>query len=240
MPYRTRIGIGVVVLFLAGASHAVRVQRLSLSEIRDQASAIVVAEVLFEETRLGPDAKMVWTDYELAVEEVLLGADQSAPKTLSFAGGRSGNDEVGITGVPRLEVGKRYVLFLLADGTPWATPTVGWGQGIFEIVPEGSTQEPEVLVSYDGEPLEIGPNGLRRGDFVLRKDQWIELPEAPGLRRSSREPEPVVLNADGKRIEQPARAPERQALPLDQRSFATLDQLRSFVAAEIEEDNSVQ
>jgi len=240
MPFRTTVGIGLVLLFLTAAGHAVRVQRLSLSEIRDQASAIVVAEVLFEETRLGPDAKMVWTDYELEVEEVLLGADPPARKTLSFAGGQSGSHEVGITGVPRLEVGKRYVLFLLADGTPWAAPTVGWGQGIFEIVPEGSTQEPEVLVSYDGEPLEIGPNGLRRGDFVLRKDQWIELPEAPGLRRSSMEPEPVVLNADGKRIEQPPRAPERQALSLDQRSFATLDQLRSFVAAEIEEDNSVQ
>lgn len=240
MPFRIRVGIGLVLLSLAVAGHAVRVQRLPLSEIRDQSSAIVVAEVIFEETRLGPDAKMVWTDYELRIEEVLLGADLPARKTLSFAGGQSGGHEVGITGVPRLELGKRYVLFLLADGTPWATPTVGWGQGIFEIVPARSDREPEVLVSYDGEPLEIGARGLRRGDFVLRKDQWIELPAAPNRRQLTREPEPVVLNADGKAIAQPPRAPELRALPLDQRSFATLDHLRSFVAAKIEEDNSVQ
>lgn len=240
MPYRTTIGLGVALLLLAGGSHAVRVQRLSLSEIRDQASAIIVAEVIFEDTRLGPNAKMVWTDYDLQVEEVLVGDIQLGRKTLSFAGGQSGGQEIGITGVPRLEVGKRYVFFLLSDGTPWATPTVGWGQGIFEIVPERSSQEPEVLVSYDGEPLEAGPEGLRRGNFVIRTEQWIELPEAPSLRRMPREAEPEVLNADGKRIEQPPQALEPRILPLDQRSFASLDQLRNFVAGRIGEATSAQ
>ena len=193
-------------------------------------------QVTAEETRLGPNAKMVWTDYQLQVEEELKGEDHPALRALSFAGGVAEGREFGITGVPRLDVGKRYVLFLLPDGQPWATPTVGWGQGIFEIVPQRSSEQPEVLVSYDGEPLEMTSAGCRRGSLVRRNDYWIELFDAQESTRSEREAEPVVLDADGNRIAQPPQVPEPDPLPLDQRSFASLDQLRKFILGEIKED----
>jgi len=232
------VSCSIAALLIIGTAQAVRVQRLSLSEIRDQASSIIVARVISQETRLGPDAKMVWTDYQLEVEEVLLGADQPEVKTLSFAGGEAAGKEVGITGVPRLGVGRRYVLFLLPSGTPWATPTVGWAQGIFEVVPRRSTEEGEVLISYDGEPLEMTSGGLRRGGLVRRTDDWIGPFEAPASSRAERELEPVVLDADGNRVEQPPPSPEPEVMRLDQRSFASLDQLRDFLLGIIEEDRS--
>jgi hypothetical protein len=179
----------------------------------------------------------VWTDYDLEVEEVLQGDNQVDHKTVSFAGGEAEGRAAGITGVPRLEVGRRYVFFLMADGIPWPTPTVGWGQGIFEVVPERSRQEPEVLVSYDGEPLELTDNGLRRGGRVRRTEVWLKLPEARDPLRGSREAEPVVLNAEGKEIEQPLRAAEPKAVPLVDRPFATLHDLRRFVLGELQEDH---
>ena len=231
-----KIGLLLALLFFSDTGNAVRVLHLSLTEVRDQASSIIVALVVSQETRIGPHAKMMWTDYELEVEEDLLGVIQPGPRTLSFAGGVSGGIEVGIIGVPHLEVGGRYVLFLLPEGTPWATPTVGWGQGIVEIIPKRSSKEPEVLVSYDGELLEVTPTGLRRGDFVRRENDWIELPATQDPLRSSREAEPMVLDADGKEIEQLPQALKREIVPLDQRSHATLDQLHSFVLDEIQED----
>lgn len=54
MSHMTRAGWALGLLLLTGMGHAARVQRLSPSEIRDQASSIVVARVTFQETRLGP------------------------------------------------------------------------------------------------------------------------------------------------------------------------------------------
>lgn len=245
-PCTTMASWAIGLLLLIGIGNATRVQRLSLSEIRDQANSIIIARVTSQETRLGPNAKMVWTDYQIEVEEVLQGVNPTTLTTLSFAGGETAGKSVGIAGVPRLQVGGRYVFFLLHGQTPWATPTVGWGQGIFEIVPQQSFSEPEVLVSYDGEPLEISPGGLRRGDLVRRNDRWIEIPEATdglsGLDRllQQRENVPVVLNPDGKPIDQSPDTLGAEAKRLDQRSFASLDQLRGFIRGEVQQDPGAQ
>ena len=90
-----RVGLLLALLFFSFTVNAVRVSRLSLTEVRDQASSIIVATVVSKETRIGPQAKMMWTDYELEVEEGLLGVIQPGPRTLSFAGGVSGGIEVG-------------------------------------------------------------------------------------------------------------------------------------------------
>ncbi|HVT03221.1 MAG TPA: hypothetical protein VHL58_07555, partial [Thermoanaerobaculia bacterium] len=108
---------------------ATRVRRLSLDQVRDQAQSIVVVDVLNQSARVGEGAKMVWTDYQVRVRETLKGTDTGALMTVSFAGGQAGGLDVGLSDVPSLEIGKRYVLFL-QSGQLHPTPTVGWGQGL--------------------------------------------------------------------------------------------------------------
>lgn len=235
--HATRVFTAVLVLMSVGeAAHAVRVQRLTLTDVRDQAHSVIVARVLLPETRFEPSTNMVWTDYALEVEEVLLGESPQPPATISFAGGSTAGRDVGITGVPRLKPGHRYVLFLLQEGVPWATPTVGWGQGIFEIVPSLSGQASEALVSYDGELLEATPAGIRRGPRVVHTVEGLELAAPRVPHGSPREAEPVVFDAEGEIVEQRPQAPTPAPTPLAQRSFASLERLRQFVRREIEED----
>src|SRR5690242_13930232 len=94
--------LSIAVLASAMPIAAARVRRLSLTEIRDRAAIVMVGEVVGSSTRLGK-ANMVWTDYEVRVTETWKGDNEPAVKTISFAGGRHGEYEVGIDGVPQLE-----------------------------------------------------------------------------------------------------------------------------------------
>lgn len=217
---------------------ATRVQRQTLTEIRDKAEAVIVARVLGSETRVGPEGKMVWTDYRLAVSETLRGAAKGPEMTVSFAGGQHGSLDVGISGVPVLAEGRTYVFFLGKEG-PYATPTVGWGQGLFTVDDVSvSGRRQTVLISYDDEPLELtGTGQIRRGGRVEIRDGVMNaIPEA---RESSvdtpRQADPEGLNADGTAALQPPARRSPANPPLSERSFATLGDLRRFVAGQIQE-----
>jgi hypothetical protein len=207
------------------------------------AEAVVVGRVLGSETRIGPEGKMVWTDYRIAVSETMRGAPRGAQITVSFAGGRHGSLDVGIAGVPVLEEGRTYVLFLGEEG-PYPTPTVGWGQGLFkvsEVSVEGVRKA--VLISHDHEPLELTPGGrIRRGGKVeVRGGVLHALPEARQLSpETPRQTDPVGLNADGSPASPAATGRVAANPPLAQRSFASLEDLRRFVSGQIEEIERVK
>ena len=60
---------------------------MTLTEIRDQASSIVIATPISKETRLASNPDAVWTDYVIDILEVLAGPASTRTRTLSFAGG---------------------------------------------------------------------------------------------------------------------------------------------------------
>lgn len=130
VPMKRLLLLGVMALAIASPLHATRVRRLSRAEIAAQASAVIVVDVLASSARVG-DANMVWTDYRVRVAEVVRGRQHAGEVlTLPFAGGRAGGLDVGFDGVPRLEIGRRYLLFLDdAPGRP--VPAIGWTQGLF-------------------------------------------------------------------------------------------------------------
>lgn len=222
---------------------ATRVQRQTLTELRDMAQAVIVAKVLGSETRIGAEGKMVWTDYRLEVRETMRGAQRGPQMTVSFAGGRHGHLDVGIAGVPVLEAGRTYVLFLGEEG-PFPTPTVGWGQGLFRVedVSVAGTRN-TVLISYDNDPLELTAAGqIRRGGKVEVRDGVLRaLPEGRQLHpETPRQPDPVALNADGSAAAQTASRRAAGNPPVSERSFASLEDLRHFVNGQIQEIDRVK
>jgi len=217
---------GLVLAVCSVPSNATRVRRLTLTEIREKADAVVVGVVTAVSTRTDSDRKMVWTDYEINVEETLLGAEKDKRIMVSFAGGTDGDLSIGIVGIPRLQQGKRYVLCLFPQGT-FASATVGWGQGIFFVVDTTiDSHSRTVLISYDHEPLEVDPTGkLLRGARVAVADGALRtLPtQRSDIEMSPRASEPVVYDAEGKQI---PRAPVQREAPVarvTERRFATLD-----------------
>ncbi len=226
------------------SAHATRIRRLTLTQTRDKADTVLLGTVNTATTRAGAGGKMVWTDYDIMVEETLLGAPglvAGTGVTVSFAGGRHGALDVGILGVPQLETGQRYILFLLAkDHYPAAT--VGWGQGIFKMVEMHTGAERRtVLISHDRQPLELEASGaLFRGSPIVVSDPgW----QALSIRRedfdtSPKASEPLVLDAAGKPLPQVFSPPQTSAVPVTDGEFADVSHLRRFLNGALQESLS--
>jgi len=193
-----------------------RIRRLSLVELRDRAPEVLVVVAIDSSTRVGA-ARMVWTDYRTRVEEVLRGPRGAGGLlTLSFAGGRAGDRDVAIEGVPVLETGARYLIFL--DDTPSVPmPVIGWTQGLFRVA------ESDKLVSLAGPQLRIDAQG-----FLGRSSTQTTHSKVDGRLRN-----PTVLNAGGSVAIQspPPTAHETSSFLRD----ATLSDLRLFVRGAIAE-----
>lgn len=177
---------------------ATRIARLSLEEIRDAAAAVLVVDVLDSAPRAG-DAGMVWTDYRARVVDVLRGtAVAGETRTLSFAG--------AVAGVPRLERGARYIIFL-DDAAGRPVPAIGWGQGIFRIAGD-------CIMSVDGEQLAID-----RQERLGR----VRMTDAPSA-HSRRLADPMVFDSDGS-----ARIFRTSVVTAQAQRPATLADVRRFV-----------
>lgn len=223
--------VALVVTSLLPAE-AATVKRYQLDELRDGSESIFWGEVVGRSARWGDGAKMIWTDYEVAVAESFKGA-RDGRTTVSFAGGTVGSESISVPGVPELEVGGHYVFFLL-PGSRRPSATIGWGQGLFRVtrVNLGDTAK-DLLVSYDGEPLQMSPDGaIERGPLVEIENGAIwdaALRQDPS---SGRMADPVVTSSTGAVIPQ-ARHEVARPAPLAERQFATIDDLRNFVRGQI-------
>jgi hypothetical protein len=189
-------------------SFATKIRNFSLSELRERADSIVVATVTSAHSRAG-ESGMVWTDYSLVVREALKNGKSGDTLTLSFAGGKLDDRDVGIDGVPALIVGNDYVLFVKNEALR-PVPIVGWGQGVFEA-------SNNKLVSAEGESLVVNEaNELDRAPVVVAKSDAKRLNE------------PEVRTADGRRVSQQV----IRRIASENRA-ATLADLRRFVRGEM-------
>lgn len=226
----------VLAVAMVAPSEAATVRRLQLEEIRDGASSIFWGQVVDQSTRLA-EGRIVWTDYRISVSEYLRGPNPGALTTVSYAGGTKGDVSIGIHGMPRLEIGRTYLFFINPDRQDGRRPinaTIGWGQGLYRIERvEIDGAKRDLLVSWDGEPLEMSDDGrILRGPGVdVRNGSVVDL----AARRQadiSRAADPTFTTPDGKPVPQHwGPRPERS---VRQRNFATLDDLRAFVDGRIE------
>ena len=222
-------------------AQATSVLPLSLSEIRDQADTVIVGLVVSVSTRLSPQGKMIWTDYEVVVEETLAGPVRESPTIVSFAGGQYGGRAVTIHGMPQLVVGERYVLCLhLQDDI--MTATIGWGQGIFKSVDvqDKAGGSRTVLLSYDGLPLyrDQDKQLVRGAPVQIQDGKLVSLPLPSQHLRGERAPDPIIYDAEGNIIPQETMESQFSAASLSdtEPDFATLDDLRLFLQEAADEE----
>ncbi len=139
---------------------------------------------------------MIWTDYEVFVEEIWKG-NPGRIVTLSFAGGTFDGRSVLVSHVPRLEVGATY-FFALNDLTRlFTSPVVGAEQGLLREVTDRATGK-RILLDVDGWAVGFDSTG---GLIRLAPTEPADAPGVVILRRDS--PGPRRL---------PARSPRRPGL----------------------------
>ncbi len=111
------------------------------------------------------------------------------------AGGQSGNFETRVMGIPQLDVGQAYILFLYPDLTGTAVPYVGLEQGVFPIVKDERSGR-EAVTDAHGRPV----IAIEDGEVIVRASQedleefevaWTPAPVArdEGTRTQSRLPQ---------------------------------------------------
>lgn len=132
------------------------------SEIVRAADCIVTATVVDRSSHYENGRKTIYTSVRLGTLTFLKGEPRTE-LTLRFEGGAIGDDRLEIAGMPQLEAGKRYMLYIDGTAKPGKiSPIVGFHQGAFEIVERNGR---EVLLNTNGEEL----IGVQNDRFVFRK-----------------------------------------------------------------------
>lgn len=241
MQRNSRQSRATLVLFLLSVAIAIptpaaTVRRLELDEVRSRAESVFAGEIVGVSQRLGNAGQMVWTDYEVAVSETLAGRDPGPRTRVSFAGGTVPELSIGIPGVPELREGDHYVFFiepkLDSPKAMMVMPTVGWGQGLYRMARvETDDGSRIVLVSVDGEPLELSQDGrLARGAHVRIANGRVIEPETAIRDGAGTRMRPSYFESPDGMVRPIAQSPAPAAVAVrTARTFATFDDLRLFV-----------
>ena len=184
-----RILLAGCLIITASVCDALQPQ-LSFDEIVKKADVIFLGKVTDQQTRFGPNGKMIFTDVSFSVERVIYSKQEFKDKVkdiviLSLAGGRIGEIRFKVSDVPNFETEARYLVFTLMDGKPYASPIIGSFQGLFNVLtdevsgihyPMTFGKRPIVEIQTEDHQLRVGPpiNKIRQG--VMEKAGGIDQP----------------------------------------------------------------
>lgn len=124
-------------LALAGPAAALSVRAMTPREVADAAAVVVVAQVVDAAETVSPDG-VIADRAVLDVKEVWKGPALERVDLDVYVGRVVPAGRVGVPGLPRLVVGRTYLLFLPAAGPaglPALPAFVGGEQGVFEVTP---------------------------------------------------------------------------------------------------------
>jgi hypothetical protein len=149
------LAVGVLLTLLPLAARATTVIAPSFERMVDSSDYIVRATVksVTSEWRDNPDKpgqRYIGSRVELEVLEVIKGAPPS-PLVLDLVGGKVGDKELTIEGMPKFVVGEENVLFVKGNGRQ-IVPLVGMMHGKFTVRRDKRTGRDEVL-RHTGDPL---------------------------------------------------------------------------------------
>ncbi len=125
----------IAALCLAQFATAATLQQLSMDQMTQSATAIVRARVTGSYSSLTKST--IYTHYKLQVTESWKGFPTAE---VMLPGGTAGGYTQSVPGVPALETGTEYVMFLWTSPSTGITHLVGLTQGIFSVSkqPDGS------------------------------------------------------------------------------------------------------
>lgn len=129
----------------------------SLEQVVGEADVGFVGRVIEKEEEVLEGGQMALTHVTFRIDELIFDDSGRAVGdriTLTFAGGRIGELQVAIAGVPTFELNEEALLFVRHDGRRYADPIIGGPQGRFQVIRASD--------SGRAFPLTAGGRGLRR------------------------------------------------------------------------------
>jgi hypothetical protein len=127
----------ILVLWACCSAAAATLQQLSMDQLTQSATAIVRARVTGSSASF--TSSTIYTHYKLQVSETWKGVPGAE---VMLPGGIAGGYRQSFPGVPTLQTGGEYVLYLWKSSTTGITHVVGLSQGIFNVTQQadGSIQ----------------------------------------------------------------------------------------------------
>ena len=140
----------------------------------DDSTAIVSGTIIAAESKLSTTGD-IETVFTILVDEVLKGAVEQDRVSLVEWGGRIGDVAMVMSGAPRYEVGRSYLIFMVADRNGnWTTQHLTLGR--FERVPSAKgdllvrdTSQVHGWDIHGNEPVEIDRHAESFCDFVRQR-----------------------------------------------------------------------
>lgn len=143
---------GLVLALLPLSVPATMVDAPDIDSLISQADYIVrvVVRSATPEWREHAGRRYIGTKVVLEIREVIKGAPP-APLVLDLIGGRIGQDELVVEGMPKFHAGEQHVLFVHGKQRNMI-PLVALMHGVYPIIREGHTGE-EFVFRSNGQPL---------------------------------------------------------------------------------------
>jgi hypothetical protein len=136
---KTACGL-VLLVMCAGIARGTTVRAVGFDELCRAAAVIMrgrVVGAIAAESMAADGSRIIETRVTFEVERVLKGS-AAARTTIVVPGGRVGDREMVVSGVPSLAIGDRVLVFVGPEGSSFV-PFVGVDQGVFRIDHDGST-----------------------------------------------------------------------------------------------------
>lgn len=119
--------------------------------------------------------RMLYTEVTLQVDRQI--GDPVGPEIrFTLAGGRTEDESFIVFGMPRFEIGGRYILLLRRDFERTNVPVVGVSQGFFQIVRDPATDR-DMLLDADGDIV----LSIEDDRVALRRNPARARPHTPRL-----------------------------------------------------------
>jgi hypothetical protein len=149
-------------LAVSGVARGATLRQMSMDQMSQSATAIVRARVASSSASL--EGSTIYTHYKLEVGETWKG---SPPSEVMLPGGVASGYRQSFPGVPQLQIGSEYVLFLWTSSAG-ITHVIGLSQGIFNLngQKDGSVQATRPLI---GEAM-LDSAGHTVPDQAIRMD----------------------------------------------------------------------
>ena len=117
-------------------SQGTTVKQLDLPELAQQAE--IIADVTVTGIQcywVSPaGAKAIHTRVTFSLNSAPLKGQVTSPFTLDFLGGTIGNHRMEVSGMPKLQVGDRLILFSYGPDKTFVSPVIGLDQGALRVI----------------------------------------------------------------------------------------------------------
>ncbi len=162
------------VLWACCSASATTLQQLSIEEMTENSTAIVRARVTSSSASF--TGSTIYTHYKLDITETWKGAPATE---VMLPGGVTAGFRQSFPGVPQLQVGSEYVLFLWTSAAG-ITHLVGLSQGVFDLSAQSDgsmlVSRPEIgetILDSAGRQVKDRAIRMRFADMKARVDQNV-------------------------------------------------------------------